>query len=458
MARKVDCIVIGAGASGLLAAVTLREAGRDVVVLEARDRIGGRAYSAPLSDGSMVERGATQVHGPAIATWEFMVRFGLRTHLLKLPGPSVPVAIYDGGRWAGTDPADEAIARVSEVLERPNPGATSFREALVAAGVTGESLDLGLRDMALMAPMDPATLSVRNASEIWHLRDTLVDPISGVTRPGNPNFVLVDGYRKLWEEMSRPIIDDVVLESPVSVVEWSNGQVVAHTNGESYEAPAAILTLPVGVLRGGRVEFRPELPAAKASAIGYFEVGSLISSIAEFKSRWWEAELGRVARFGVMDNVPFNMFRNPFWDREGPPALAGKLVGWPHADQLTGKPERMRAEFLGRLAALFPNVDLKSDLVSLEFGDWGSDPWTMGCQTSVPEGRYYAGADLAAPTPPLFWAGEATHTRGYAHTVHGALETGRRAALEVIHATPLKYESSDSAPLDWWEYNSRMRT
>ena len=86
MARKVDCIVIGAGASGLVAAVTLQEAGRDVTVLEARNRIGGRAYSAPLSDGSMIERGATQVHGPALATWEFIVRHGIRTHYLNSQG------------------------------------------------------------------------------------------------------------------------------------------------------------------------------------------------------------------------------------------------------------------------------------------------------------------------------------------------------------------------------------
>ncbi|HIC69939.1 MAG TPA: hypothetical protein EYO90_10500 [Candidatus Latescibacteria bacterium] len=99
--------------------------------------------------------------------------------------------------------------------------------------------------MAILAPMDPATLSSRNASEIWHLMDTLSDPISGLPRPGNPNFILVDGYRKLWEEMSRPIIDHIVLESPVSVVEWSDGRVVAHTIGESYEADAAVITIPV---------------------------------------------------------------------------------------------------------------------------------------------------------------------------------------------------------------------
>jgi monoamine oxidase len=371
-------------------------------------------------------------------------------------GPSAPVAIKDGGRWTGPDPAEKEIrAKVSAVLERPNPDNMSFKEALVAAGFAGESLELGLTTVD-DAPMDPAMLSARNASEIWHIKDTLGDPISGVTRPGNPNFLLVDGYRKLWQELSRPIINEIVLESPVSLVEWSNGRVVARANGERYEAKTAILTLPVGVLRGGRIKFQPELPNAKASAMSYFEVGSVISSIAEFKTRWWEAELGPVMRFGVKDIVPFKSFWSPFWDRKGPPALAS-TVGWPHADRLTGRPEAMHAGFLGRLATLFPDVDLESELVSLKFNDWPSDPWTMGCISVVPAHRYHARADLATPTPPLFWAGEATHTRGHAECVHGALETGRRAALEVIHATQPKHVSADDTPLDWWEYSPRMR-
>lgn len=266
MSKRYDCIVMGAGAAGLMAAETLREAGRDVVVLEARDRIGGRAYSAPLSDGSMVERGASLVHGPAIATWEFIVRYGLRTHRVAGMGATVPVAIFDNGRWTASNPlAEEAAARTEKVLALPNPDTMSFQEALASAGLVDEVLGTASLAVAGMAPMDPTVPSARNASEIWHLTDTLSDPISGVTRAGNPNFVLVDGYSRLWEEMSRPIADAIVLDTPVSAVDWSDGSVVAHTAGETYEAKTTVVTLPVGVLRGGRIEFRPELPDAKAA-------------------------------------------------------------------------------------------------------------------------------------------------------------------------------------------------
>ena len=90
---------------------------------------------------------------------------------------------------------------------------------------------------------------------------------------------------------------------------------------------------------------------------------------------------------------------------------------------------------------MFPGVDIEAELVNLEVVDWPADPWTRGGVSVVPKGRYQARADLAAPTPPLFWAGEATHTAGYAECVHGALESGRRAAYEVAHATQPAYAS-----------------
>ena len=105
---------------------------------------------------------------------------------------------------------------------------------------------------------------------------------------------------------------------------------------------------------------------------------------------------------------------------------------------------------------MFPRVDLESELVSLDVADWASDPWTMGAQSSVPVGCYQMRADLAAPTPPLFWAGEAVHTRGHAACLHGALETGRRAAFEVLHALrPMLLDDPESR-VDWWQYSPHM--
>ncbi len=212
MSQLYDAIVIGAGPAGLLAAVTLHEAGRDVLLLEARDRIGGRTDTVPLSDGTPVERAAQQNQGPTVMTWEFVAKFGLRTHYIEYARQSTP--IFRGGEWLldGDPIGEEAQARLDELMSIRNPDDVSLRDALLGGGLTGAVLEAAEVWFSISAPIPPEELSVRNASEIWHLQDSQRDPISGASRPGNPNFLLVDGYARLWQELSRPIanVDSLV--------------------------------------------------------------------------------------------------------------------------------------------------------------------------------------------------------------------------------------------------------
>ena len=455
MAQIADALVIGAGPAGLLAAVTLQEAGLDVLVLEARDRIGGRAHTSRLSDGTPVEHGAESIHGPTLITWEFVGRFGLRTHYRQTPRPGTP--IFRRGEWlSGGEPiTDGAHARLDDLLSTPNSDEMSLRDALVAGGLTGAQLEAAEVSFSVGAAIPPEELSARNASEIWHLRDSTQDPISGVSRPGNPNFLLVDGYSRLWEELSRPVADAIRLRTPVEAIDWSPDGVVASGAGREFKARTAIITLPVGVLQSGAVEFRPGLADLKLAAIQGIRGGGLIKVIAEFRRPWWEDVVGHVGYFRNAPPSAFHHFSAPFWDRDGPPALIA-ITGNPHVKDVTGDPGRIRSLFFDGLGEMFPGVDLKSELVGLEVVDWASDPWTMGAQSSVPVGCYQMRADLAAPTPPLFWAGEAVHTRGHAACVHGALETGRRAAFEALHTLrPMLVDDPDSR-VDWWQYSPRM--
>ena len=407
MAQLYDTIVIGAGPAGLLAAVTLQEAGRNVLVLEARDRIGGRTHTVPLSDGTPVERGAQQIHGPTVITWEFIARLGLRTHYIDIKRDTTP--IFREGEWLldGDPIGEEAHARLDDLLSTPNSDDLSLREALVAAGLTGALLEAAEVWLSLSAAMPPEELSARNASEIWHLLDSQRDPISGVSRPGNPNFLLADGYRRLWQELSRPITDVIHLRTPVAAIDWSSDGVAVYAGGREFKARTAILTLPVGVLQSGTVQFRPGLPERKLAAIHGIRSGGVIKVIAEFRRPWWEDVLGHVGFFRSAPSS-FHGFWAPFWDRTGPPALS-TIMGNPHAKDATGDPGRIRSMFLSLLEEMFPRVDLESELVRLDVADWPSDPWAMGAQSAVPVGCYQMRPDLATPTPPLFWAGEASH-------------------------------------------------
>ena len=452
-----DCIVIGAGAAGLSAAVVLKDAGRDLIVLEARDRLGGRAHSVPLSDGTPVEHGAQQVHGPTIDTWDFILRFGLRTHHLEQASVLNPVQksapVWRRGEWVldGDSITQEAYDRAEAVFGVPNPDAISLRDALIAKGLEGAGLETAESMFGWLLPAEE--VSAHAASEIWHIWDTGRDPVSGVTRPGNPNFKLVDGYSRLWQELSRSVADEVHLSTPVTSIEWSEAGVIARGAGQEFRGRTAIITMPVGVLKAGTVQFSPALPQRKRAALDRMGRGNATGVVAEFRRAWWEDWVGRVPSFRRGEPSPFRTFSPQFWDMPGPPTLRAG-VSWPYVTEVTGRPDLIRSLFFESLSEMFKGVDIEAELVDLKVVDWTSDPWTMGGPGAVvPVGSFQLRADLAAPTPPLFWAGEASHTRGHADTVHGALETGRRAALEVVHTHRPWHVTEPDSRINWRDYS-----
>ena len=180
-------------------------------------------------------------------------------------------------------------------------------------------------------------------------------------------------------------------------------------------------------------------------------MGPSIKLVAEFRRPWWEDRLGQVANFET-DIYPFTMpFFSVFWDRPGPATLA-TFIRQANAEELTGNEGRIRTLFLGAMSEMFPEIDLESELVNVQVADWSSDPWAGGSASVPPAGAYHLRAELATPTPPVFWAGEATNTAGNAGAVHGALESGRRAAFEALHALGPIYITEPESRLDWSKY------
>ena len=439
-AEVLDCIVIGAGAAGLAGAATLHEAGRSFVVLEARDRIGGRAHTVPLSGGQAAERGAEYLHGARVATWEYVARFGLETHLAS--GPTrIGVPEYRRGEWwpAGTSDSDRALQGLGAALAHPDAAAISLREALLRAGFSGDRLRAAEGRMEVLSPIDPTVVSARSAAAAWRL-----------VAPETACFVLVGGYGQLWDKLSRPFADRIQLASPVSVLDWSPAGVTAHANGRTFESRTAIVTLPLGVLQSGAVAFRPDLPDWKRAAIDGLRSGAIIKVIAEFHRPFWEARTGVVPSFRAPDS-PFFAFRVSFWDRPGPPTLVA-FLGAASALAVTGHRDRAAALLHDTLGEMFPETDVGGEVVRLEVADWPADPWARGAVSVEPVGGAHLRGDLALPTSPLFWAGEATATDGGAECVHGALTTGRRAAVEALHLLRPASVTDPASRLEWARY------
>ncbi|ADI13264.1 flavin monoamine oxidase family protein [Truepera radiovictrix] len=414
-------LVLGAGVAGLAAARALKEAGQQVIVLEAKDRLGGRTYTNRDFASVPVEFGAEFIHGERAATWELVRALGLET----LPWPKQDdslVRLEDGRllsmREARSQCPDFDLTRSWALPEVDALPGEDFHSYLRRIGFSATQLRYVRRSFANACGESMRFLSARAVLE--GLRE-------GGEESGSEDFRLLSGYDALVRALAAGL--EVHLHDPVTEVRWSPGTGVhVRTLGEErYDAEAAIITVPLGVLQAGAIRFSPELPDAKQSALLGLKMGPVIKLVYRFAEAplpphvmalysrlnppmWWSPSFGHTPP--AQEHV-WTAFVSGDW--------ASELLSLGEAGALEAALASFRSE-LGR-PELTP---LGARLVN-----WPDDPYTRGGYSFVLPGHDGAREKLAAPTPPLFWAGEATEPEHRAATVHGALLSGRRAAAEV---------------------------
>jgi monoamine oxidase len=194
-------------------------------------------------------------------------------------------------------------------------------------------------------------------------------------------------------------------------------------------ARAAILTLPLGVLQAGSVQFDPE-PRAAFQAARALAVGHVIRVTLRFQAPFWENNSALKDTGFIFSSHP--LF--PTWWTTLP-VRAPVITGWsagPRADQLLAVPKSQIVDeavtALGRVTGIEP-----PPLEKAYFHDWQADPFSLGAYSYVPAGALPQRAILAEPVEDtLFFAGEATDSGGHSATVHGAIASGRRAAKKIV--------------------------
>ncbi len=434
MERTSDVIVLGAGASGLAAAERLLRAGLRVTVLEARDRLCGRV--ATLHDevsGVPLELGAEFVHGKPRGLLKLarrarvQVRPCLDKHLLSWRGQHQDgdTAFDFTESLAKARPPDRPVAellRERARAERWPPWKAAFARGYV------ENF-YGAR---------PDTAS---ALAIGRMEQAALD-MGGITP-----FRVMEGYAQALRPLTDALLrrpETVFLNAVARDIRWSPGHVEVRaftregTPLGRFRAPRLVVTLPVGVLRvkppePGAVRFLPRLPE-KERAWSRLEMGPIVKVLLRFRSPFWR-EREHTAGYGFFQ-APGQAL-GVFWALT--PRDTHHLVGWcggPMAEVLSGLEEReVLRRTLDTLARLFrmTRPALHALLESWRIQDWQREPFTRGGYAVVPVGAMDAMEALATPVEgTLFFAGEATNTEGEEGTVHGALETGWRAAREVL--------------------------
>ena len=410
-----QAIVIGAGAAGLRAAVALRKAGRQVLVLEARDRIGGRIHTVEDRElGATLELGAEFVHGDLGE----LKRSRLR--LEDMDGRHL--SIVDGTLRDVTKDFYGVLAQLAKATGVGTAQSWLARSELPPLG----------RELA------------RHYIEGFFAAPAAFVGVSDIANDqGTRTRRVLGGY----DRVLRPLADSLREESALRLgtiatdVEWRKGRVRVKARTRTgrdlapFEAEKLIVTLPVGVLlaragQEGAVRFDPPLKR-KREALAWLRMGSVVKAVLRFREPVWAARPLRKADFVHAPGAAF-----PTWWRAGPPELP-LVIGWaggPAASRLAkGDPLPAAlaslARVLGRSAS-----DLEGLLESANVADWGQDPYSRGAYVyHLAEAPPSTAADLAAPeADTLYFAGEATSLTERSGTVDGALESGLRAAKEAL--------------------------
>lgn len=431
-----DVLVLGAGVAGLKAARDLRFAGRRVVVLEARDRVGGRVWTDRSFASHPVEFGAEFVHGDRADTWDLVRALDLEARRWPKEDESL-VRGEDGvlrtmRAARALDPAFDAT-RAMALADVPAGRYEDLDAHLARLGWSADQRRFVRRAFANAAGDDPHHLSA-TAIRLGLAQD---DAGEGDFRlPGGQDALpraLAEGLDvRLGRAVTRVAVglDGVVVDS---VPTAGAGALDGDARPERWDAAACVVALPLGVLQAGGVVFEPGLDALKGVALAGLRMGPVIKLVYRLDRDPFDPVPG-----GPPIEALYARGTPPMWWTSSPagteqPVWTGFVSGSGAADLLRlEEAEALRRAF-ATLATESGRPDLRA-LAGRRIG-WPDDPWARGGYSHVIPGHVGVRAALAAPTPPLWWAGEATAPEGCAATVHGAWRSGARAAREVLATT-----------------------
>ena len=418
----MDAIIIGGGIAGLTAARRLTEAGLRVTLLEARDRLGGRIYTQNTAKFP-VELGAEFVHGRPKEI------LGLAA---EAAAPIVPVQgsfrRKINGEWADAGHLMEKVDQLFANLPADEPD-QSFQYYLDRSGTDEQVKQQALRYVEGFHAAEPSLISARSLRRDSRAEEAI---------EGDHQYRIASGYESLVRAEADRIDRercDIVTDTVVHEIVWRQGQVITRTSTTEYQAPRAIVTVPLGVLKSKSVVFSPVLPE-KQNAMSFLEMGPVIRVSLCFQEKFWERdpEMAELSFF-FTDDPQF-----PTWWTSNPlpyPILTGWAAG-PHAGVHTGRSKdeivQSAMQALARIMGV-EELELRGHMTGSLTHDWQADPFSLGAYSYTAAGGMDAAEKLAAPVAnTLYFAGEATNGDGYNGTVHGAIATGMRAAKELLQS------------------------
>lgn len=400
-----NVIVIGAGAAGLYAGYVLKAKGIDFKILEASTTVGGRLGKCPGFADYTVDTGAQWLHGKNNILFDL-----LKTKNVKTTLDDLELSYWFNQRLVKSLPKNPFI------FEEDNLPDVSFKEYARQQGF-GKEYDHIVEAIAGDQGASAALLSA-----YWNYKE------EEQWDSGDEDFKFQKTYFEVFEEhIAQPIQDKVVLNTPVHSIDYSSDKVVVtDVNGVAHSADKVIITVPISILKLNEVSFRPELPSEKTEAFSKIGMGPGMKVFLKFTTKFYvDALYGGAICGGYFD------------DTVGKQTADHVLLAFVMGDQAAylhslGSDEAITNALLQELDDMYGGQASRSFIASRVF-DFTAKPFIKGAYSYSTVNMGNARAIAALPVAQkLYFAGEAMNTNGHHQTVHGAVETGYHAVIQIL--------------------------
>lgn len=446
--RDAEVVVVGAGLAGLAAARALLAQGIEVLVLEARDRVGGRTRDVKLDDGTVVELGGQYVGPDQLVVLGLIGELGLETEPTWTGGANVFDLRGKVGRYKGTIPRVNPVAvaelglalkRIDRLARRVDPEfpwqagrADSWDAISVGDWIRRSVFSRDARDLIRLAvhavwmaePEEISLLHFLAYTSAAGSIDALLD-----TEGGAQDSRVRGGTQQISIEMAKGLGDSIILGEPVHSIRHGPEGVVATSTNMEVRSRRALLAIPPAL--AGRLDYDPAMPAIRDGLTQRMVPGSAIKAVAAYERPFWRDR--GLSGSATSVGSPLSMVFDGSTAAAGPGLLvaffeAGAAV---RAAGLSGLERREVVS--SNLARMFgPEAGSPVDYRDCA---WANEEFSRGCYGAfMPPGAWTRfGRALREPVGPIHWAGAETATRwtGY---MDGAISSGRRAAAEVVGA------------------------
>lgn len=434
--KKKQIVIIGAGLAGLAAVRELKSRGHDVIIVEARDRIGGRIWTSERWDDLPADFGATWIHG---VTDNPLTEIADQISARRLTTSYDRSVTYSTGGRSLTE-SEESIRRSlrKKIFRTLKAAQAEEHDRSVREAVRPLMIEIeALQNEAIDHKNDAAQVSLNLlnfilSGEIEQEYAGSAEKLSAHWYDSAEEFdggdvLFAGGFHVVTQHLATELA--IELQQVVKEIHWNNSRVSVITQKRTFTADHVIVTLPLGVLQAGKVQFVPELPPEKLQAVSRIGMGVLNKCYLRFEKAFWPDDVD------WLEYIPEKHGEWTEWVSFLRTAQVPVLLGFNAADRgqeiEAWTDQQIVDSALQTLKTIFgPGIPAPVDY---QLTRWAADPFSHGSYSynpvgTSPETRKALAAPLARK---VFFAGEATEVR-YFGTAHGAWLSGIRAAREIM--------------------------